>query len=262
MAKGEGDCELTGISFVPLCNCQCRRGAGGTDGDVILLLLMLSSHMASILVDTAVLCIPVTSTVKHSEQAASPLLYFKKKHEWQMNAKSDCQMWGSLHEFCKHISLFIISYQYVGSNTWSSPAFIAATHCYKPHAQKRNYVRQWGALRSPGQAVISSREIGSMDRKSRGRGRRGPIWEVQCKQSQLLIIPAHVRNWTHFDVILQYPLHPPLLSSQTAVLRASRGAGVQIVAWDALERRGGIHYLVGHWDEKMWSVAQLPSVKP
>lgn len=85
-----------------------------------------------------------------------------------------------------------------------------------------------------------------MDRKSRGRGRRGPIWEVQCKQSQLLIIPAHVRNWTHFDVLPQYPLHPPLLSSQTAVLRASRGAGVQIVAWDALERRGGIHYLVGH----------------
>lgn len=47
-----------------------------------------------------------------------------------------------------------------------------------------------------------------MDRKSRGRGRRGPIWEVQCKQSWFLIIPAHVRNWTHFDVLPQRPPPP------------------------------------------------------
>lgn len=73
-------------------------------------------------------------------------------------------------------------------------------------------------------AVISSREIGSMDRKSRGRGgRRRPIWEVQCKQSRFLIIPAHVQNWTHFDVLPERPLRPPIPCSQTAVLRASRG---------------------------------------
>lgn len=64
--------------------------------------------------------------------------------------------------------------------------------------------------------VISPREIGSMGRKSRGRGGGpGPIWEVQCKQSQFLIIPAHVLSWTHFDVLPQRPLRPALPRSQT-----------------------------------------------
>ncbi len=126
-------------------------------------------------------------------------------------------------------------------------------HIYKSktlHSGTSNNVKQWGGLRSPGQAVISSREIGSMDRKSRGRGRRGPIWEAQCKQSPFLIIPAHVRNWTHFDVLPQRPLRPPIPRSQTAALRASRG-NMQIVDSDSpglRERRGGIQYLVGHWE--------------
>lgn len=129
-----------------------------------------------------------------------------------------------------------------------------------PHVHKQNYaaaatpnnVKQWGALRSPGQAVISSREIGSRDRKSRGRGKRGPIWEVQCKQSRFLIIPAHVWNWTLFDVLPQRPLRPPIPRSQTAALRASRG-NVQIVAAsDALG--GGGQYLAGHWEGRRKNV--------
>ena len=77
-----------------------------------------------------------------------------------------------------------------------------------------------------------------MGRKSRGRGRRGPIWEVQCKQSQFLIIPAHVRNWTHFDVLPQRPLRPPIPRSQTAALRASQG-NTQIAASDKRTAQGG-----------------------
>lgn len=104
-----------------------------------------------------------------------------------------------------------------------------------------------------------------MGRKSRGRGTRRPIWEVQCKQSPFLIIPAHVRNWTHFDVLPQRPLRPPIPCSQTAVLRASQG-NVQIAASESggpREGRGGIQYLVGHWegDERMWSGAELTGVQ-
>lgn len=56
--KAGGNCELMAISFIPLCNCQRRRGADGTDGDVILLLFMLRSHMVSIPVDKAELRVP------------------------------------------------------------------------------------------------------------------------------------------------------------------------------------------------------------
>lgn len=57
--KVGGNCELMAISFIPLCFCQCRRGADRTDGgDVILLLFMLRSHMVSIPVDMAELCMP------------------------------------------------------------------------------------------------------------------------------------------------------------------------------------------------------------
>lgn len=91
-------------------------------------------------------------------------------------------------------------------------------------------VKWQGAQRSPGQAVISSRGIGSMDRKSKGRGKRGPEWEAQCKQSQLLIIPAHVRNWTYFDVVPQRPLRPPIPRSQTAAPRASGEGAAKILA--------------------------------
>lgn len=61
--KAEGNCELMAISFIPLCNCQCCRGADGMDGDVIPLLFILRSHMVSILVDNAELCVPDMSTM-------------------------------------------------------------------------------------------------------------------------------------------------------------------------------------------------------
>lgn len=97
--------------------------------------------------------------------------------------------------------------------------------------------------------------MGSSDRKSRGRGQRGSVWKVQCKQSQLLIIPAHVRNWTYFDVFPLRPLRPPIPRSQTAAWRAKGEKPVQIVASDTRgarrERgsgrcRGGIQYLLRH----------------
>lgn len=84
-----------------------------------------------------------------------------------------------------------------------------------------------------GQAVISSREMGSTDRKSGGRGRRGPIWEVQCKQSRLLIIPAHVRNSAHFDVLPQRPLRPPIPQSQTACAKSRLGKGGHMAIVDS-----------------------------
>lgn len=121
-----------------------------------------------------------------------------------------------------------------------------------------NNVEQRGAPRSPGQAVISPREIGSMGRKSRGRGRRGPIWEVQCKQSQFLIIPAHVRSWTHFDVLPQRPLRPPIPRSQTAMLRAGQG-NLQIVALD--EEAFSTLWDTEKGDERMWSGAELTGVQ-
>lgn len=81
--KAGGNCELIAISFIPLYFCQCRRGADRTDGDVILLLFMLRSHMVSIPVDTAELCVPDMSAVnvdrgsqQNSEQASSTLLLF------------------------------------------------------------------------------------------------------------------------------------------------------------------------------------------
>lgn len=94
-------------------------------------------------------------------------------------------------------------------------------------------VKWQAAQRSPGQAVISSREIGSMDRKSKRRGKRGPEWEAQCKQAQLLIIPAHVRNWSCFDVVPQRPLRPPIPRSQTAAPRARDEGAVKIAAPDS-----------------------------
>jgi len=45
--KAGGNCELRAISFMALCNCQCRREAEGMEGDGILLLFMLWSHMVS-----------------------------------------------------------------------------------------------------------------------------------------------------------------------------------------------------------------------
>lgn len=95
--------------------------------------------------------------------------------------------------------------------------------------------------------------MGSMDKKSRGRGRRGPIWEVQCKQSRFLIIPAHVRNWTRFDVLPQRALHPPIPSSQTALLRASRGKRVDSVLGQAREASSTLWH-TEKWDERMWRV--------
>lgn len=74
------------------------------------------------------------------------------------------------------------------------------------------------ALRSLGQDVISFREMGSMDKKSKGRGRREPKWEEQCKHSQFLIIPAHVRICPHFEVLPQH--QPP--PSQMAFVRAGQ----------------------------------------
>lgn len=61
--KQGGNCELTAISFIPLCICQCRRGADRTDGDVLLLLFKLRSHMVSIQVDMEELCMQDMSTV-------------------------------------------------------------------------------------------------------------------------------------------------------------------------------------------------------
>lgn len=62
--KAGGNCELIAISFIPLCICQCRRGADRVDRDVSLLLFMLCrSHMVSIPVDMAELCMPGMSTM-------------------------------------------------------------------------------------------------------------------------------------------------------------------------------------------------------
>lgn len=100
-----GNCELIAISFIPLCICQCRLGADGTDGDVILLLFMLRSHMVSIPVDMAQLCMPDMSSVNvhwglqhNSEQASSTLrllsllLYCRHKN-LTSGSESVCQMW-------------------------------------------------------------------------------------------------------------------------------------------------------------------------
>lgn len=57
-----------------------------------------------------------------------------------------------------------------------------------------------------------------MGRKSRGRGRDGPVWEVQYKQSLFLITPAHVHNWTHFDVLPEQPPRPPIPGSRATAL--------------------------------------------
>lgn len=61
--RAGGNCELIAISFIPLYFCQCRRGADGTDGDVILLLFMLRSHMVSIPEDRVEHCMPDMSAM-------------------------------------------------------------------------------------------------------------------------------------------------------------------------------------------------------
>lgn len=75
-----GNCELIAISFITLWICQCRRGVDRTHGDVTRLLFMLRSHMVSIPVDMAELCMPDMSGVnvkwglqENSEQASSTL---------------------------------------------------------------------------------------------------------------------------------------------------------------------------------------------
>lgn len=78
--------------------------------------------------------------------------------------------------------------------------------CHYAQQHFQQHVKQWGAPRSPAQAVISSREIGSMDRKSRGRGRRGPIWEVQCKQSRFV---NHPGSRSGLDTLWCSPWAPP-----------------------------------------------------
>lgn len=136
-------------------------------------------------------------------------------------------------------------------------------------------VEQQGAPRSPGPTVISSREIGSMDRKSRGRGRRGPIWEVQCKQSQLLIIPAHVRSWMHFDVFPQRPLRPPIPRSQTACAEGRGKGGCSDSSLGRVRARGvaergrerdeeafSTFWDTERGDERMWSGAELTGIRP
>lgn len=60
--------------------------------------------------------------------------------------------------------------------------------------------------RRPVQAVISSREIGSMDRKSTGRGRRGPTWEVQSKQSPFF---NHPSSRSELEALWCSPSAPP-----------------------------------------------------
>lgn len=94
------------ISFIPLYNCQCRQGADGRDGDVILLLFMLGSHMVSIPVDMAELCMPDMHAVnvhcglqQNSEQAFfhcySHCYGVVKRHlNWTSVSECVCQMCG------------------------------------------------------------------------------------------------------------------------------------------------------------------------
>lgn len=95
---------------------------------------------------------------------------------------------------------------------------------------------------------------------------------MQCKQSQFLIIPAHVLSWTHFDVLPQRPPRPALPRSQTVALRASRGSG-QIAG---AEQSGGLGQRRGgsprpsrtlrrsprnlKWRRVNWVFSQLPGV--
>ncbi|KAK5918467.1 hypothetical protein CgunFtcFv8_003230 [Champsocephalus gunnari] len=87
------------------------------------------------------------------------------------------------------------------------------------------------AVRSPEETWTGCYLVQGDRKHGQETQRRGPIWEVQCKQSRFLIIPAHVRNWTHFDVLPQRRLRPPIARSQTAELRARQG-NVQIVSSD------------------------------
>lgn len=61
--KAGGNCELIAISFIPSCICQRCRGTDRTDGDVLLLLFILRSHMVSIPVDKEELSTQDMSTV-------------------------------------------------------------------------------------------------------------------------------------------------------------------------------------------------------
>lgn len=105
-----GNCELTAISFIPLWICQCRRGVDRTDGDVTRLLFMLRSHMVSIPVDMAELCMPDMSAVnvnwglqENSEQAfstlSSLLLYCRRGNLTSVSESVD-KMHGSIPAGC------------------------------------------------------------------------------------------------------------------------------------------------------------------
>lgn len=119
------------------------------------------------------------------------------------------------------------------------------------------------ALRSTGQAVISSREIGSMNRKSRGRGRSRPIWEVQCKQSPLF---NHPSSRSELDSLWCSPRAPPppchpLLPNGRAEGQPGEMCRQRPWAVEGLrERQGGIQFVFTLWDpekgdERMWSGA-------
>lgn len=108
-------------------------------------------------------------------------------------------------------------------------------HVYKSKAMQEP--------RSRGQAVMSSRERGRMDRKSKrswGRGAGGPYGKCSVNSFGFLIGPAHVLNWTHFDVSPSAPPPPSHLSLPNGPWR-----NAQIPASDGL-KRGVTLYLLGH----------------
>lgn len=129
---------------------------------------------------------------------------------------------------------------------------------------KSSNLKQSEEVRSPKesscvQAVISSREIGSMDRKSSGRGSRGPIWEVQCKQSQFF---NHPSSRSELDPLWSSPSAPPppshpLLPDGRAEGQPRKHADSSFGQWRAQRETGR------HWAEckRMWSGAGLTGVQ-
>lgn len=117
------------------------------------------------------------------------------------------------------------------------------------------------APRSCGQPVISSEEIGSMGRKSRGRGRDGPVWEVQYKQSLFF---NHPGSRSQLDTLwcspraAPPPSHPRLPSNCAEPFGETCWYQPQSVVGPS---RYGEAEGQWEWDERMWSGAGLTAVQ-
>lgn len=117
------------------------------------------------------------------------------------------------------------------------------------------------APRSCGQPVISSKEIGSMGRKSRGKGRDGPVWEVQYKQSMFF---NHPGSRSELDTLwcspwaAPPPSHPRLPSNCAEPFGETCWYQPQSVVGPSRYGEAGGQW---EWDERMWSGAGLTGVQ-